>query len=223
MSNRGILMVSGFLSRSAGWVGPRSARRMLFFACVTSAVFAAFGGTPAAQEAAPETCLLIIDVQEFYFTGGALPLVAPEAASANCGKLLDKFRAENRRVVHVGHNASKGASFHANVSPREGEKVIMKDEVNAFAGTNLLDYLRESGVKRLVVCGMQTHMCVEAAVRAAHDFDFECVLVRDACATRDLKYGEETITAADVHNSTLATLGGAYAKVVDTETFLKAE
>jgi len=46
------------------------------------------------------------------------------------------------------------------------------------------------------------------------------VVIGDACATRDLKYGDRTVPAADVHASTLATLDGTYAKVVDTETLL---
>ena len=70
---------------------------------------------------------------------------------------------------------------------------------------------------------MQTHMCLEAATRSAHDLGFECVVIGDACATRDLKYGDRTVPAADVHASTLATLDGTYAKVVDTEIFLGGE
>ena len=45
-------------------------------------------------------------------------------------------------------------------------------------------------------------------------------MIGDACATRDLKYGNRTVPASDVHASTLATLDGTYAKVIDTETFL---
>ncbi len=193
---------------------------------VAFVIWVAFSSLVHAEPVRPtdsRSCLLIIDVQEFYFPGGAMPLDAPEAAALNCKKLLDKFRGENRLVVHVGHNTSKGVSFHADVSPQEGEKVIMKNEVNAFEGTDLLDYLRKNGVRRLVICGMQTHMCVEAAVRAAHDLGFECVLVHDACAARDVKFGDKTIGAADVHHSTLATLDRNYAEVVDTETFVKTD
>jgi nicotinamidase-related amidase len=192
----------------------------VFVAC-GACVRTAHGQT--AREKDTGTCLLLIDVQEFYFPGGAMPLEAPEAAAANCKKLLDKFRGDGRLVVHVGHNASNGASFHTDAAPRDGEKVIMKNEVNAFKDTDLLEFLRKNGVQRLVICGMQTHMCVEAAVRAAHDFGFDCVLVGDACATRALKFGEKTIDAADVQASTLATLDGTYARVVDTETLLKSE
>lgn len=175
----------------------------------------------SAQQTGSRTALLVIDVQDFYFPGGAMPLDHPEVASGNCGKLIEKFRADDRVIVHVAHNASKGAGFHADVTPREGEKVFVKDEVNVFNGTALLDYLRDNDIGRLVICGMQTHMCVEAAVRAAHDLGFECVLVRDACATRPLEFGGRTISAEDVHDSTLSTLDHTYATVVDTKAFLE--
>jgi nicotinamidase-related amidase len=201
---------------------PKSGLRLRLCLLLISVLSVSAGAPASGQQADDQkSALLIIDVQEFYFPGGAVPLDKPEAASANCGRLLKKFRDENGLVVHVGHKASKGTSFHADVTPREGEKVVMKDEVSAFNGTDLLQHLRGNGIERLVICGMQTHMCVEAAVRAAHDLGFTCILVHDACATRTLKYGGTTIAAADVHNSTLATLDGAYATVVDTETFVK--
>ena len=46
---------------------------------------------------------------------------------------------------------------------------------------------------------MQTHMCLEAATRAASDYGFNCTVIEDACATRDLNYGNTTIKAKDVH------------------------
>jgi nicotinamidase-related amidase len=174
------------------------------------------------QEAAEaKTALIIIDVQEFYFPGGAVPLENPETASLNCKKLLQKFREINQMIIHVGHNVRSGGAFHADVKPLDGEKVVMKDEVSAFNGTDLTAYLQENEVTKLVICGMQTHMCVEGAVRAAYDLDFEVVLVGDACATRTLKFGDDAVAGADVHKSTLGTLDRTYATVVDTETFLK--
>jgi nicotinamidase-related amidase len=173
--------------------------------------------------AEPTTALLIVDIQDFYFPGGKMPLVEPEAAAANAGKILAAFRAEGKPVIHVRHDAEPGGSIHASVAPIEGEKVFTKSEVSCFNGTQLLAYLKEIGVERLVIAGMQTHMCLEAAVRAAHDLGFEVTVISDACATRDLTYGDRTVPAADVQASTLATLDRIYAKVVDTETFLGGE
>jgi nicotinamidase-related amidase len=67
---------------------------------------------------------------------------------------------------------------------------------------------------------MQTHMCLEAATRAAHDMGYICTVVEDACATRDLKFGEVTVKAKDVHYSTLSTLK-SYGNVVNLKEFLE--
>jgi nicotinamidase-related amidase len=109
------------------------------------------------------------------------------------------------------------------VAPIDGEKVFTKTEVSCFKGTEVLAHLRALGVERLVLVGMQTHMCLEAATRAASDLGFECIVIGDACATRDLTYGDTTVKAADVQASTLATLDRTYATVVDTETFLSTK
>jgi nicotinamidase-related amidase len=167
------------------------------------------------------TALLLIDIQYFYYPGGKSELVNPERAGSNAKKLLEKFRNTNSLVVHVRHNSEPGGEIHEDVKPIEGEKVISKDEVNAFNGTDLLEYLKSHDVKKLVIAGMMTHMCVEGATRAAHDYGFDCTVVQDACATKALKFGEVEVSAKDVHYATLATLDRYYAKVVDTESFLK--
>ena len=67
---------------------------------------------------------------------------------------------------------------------------------------------------------MQTHMCVEAATRAASDYGFKCILIHDACTTKDLKFGDKTIKSEDVHYSTLSTLKN-YSLVESTKEYLK--
>lgn len=169
----------------------------------------------AAAAAAPKTALLVIDIQDFYYPGGLLPLSGPEGAGAAAAQLLAAARSKGVMVVHVGHNASAGRGFHADVAPLEGEAVVMKDDVNAFLGTDLQAQLQAAGIKRLVVCGMQTHMCVEGAARAASDLGYEVVVVADACATRDLKWRDTVVPAAMVHAATLATIERNYGKVLD--------
>jgi nicotinamidase-related amidase len=158
------------------------------------------------------TALILIDIQNFYFTGGSLPLVNPEAAAKNAATLLTWFRENKKLVVHIGHLAKTGTDFSNLVTPQSGEKVIMKKEVNAFLNTDLDQYLRENHITNLILCGMQTHMCLEGATRAAHDLGFQCTVAGDACATRDLTWEGTTVKAADVHAVSLATLK-SYAKV----------
>lgn len=195
--------------------------RMLAAGAALLALLAAAPALRAAEPAMP-TALIIIDIQDFYYPGGLMPLAGPEAASANAARLLAGAREKGVMVVHVGHNASAGRGFHADVAPREGEAVVMKDDVNAFLHTDLQQRLQAAGIKRLVICGMQTHMCVEAATRAASDLGYEVLLVGDACATRDLRYGDVVVPAAQVHAATLATLDRNYAKVVPVEDALGA-
>lgn len=173
----------------------------------------------SAQADSAKTALLLIDIQDFYFEGGSSALVNPIPASQNAAKLLNDFRAKGQLVIHVKHGEGPQSEIHENVKPLPGEKIFVKQEVNSFLNTGLLDYLRENKVKKLVLCGMQTHMCLEAATRAASDYGFECIVIGDACATKDLNFGDKIIKAEDVHYSTLATFR-PYAKVINTDDYL---
>lgn len=164
--------------------------------------------------------LLIIDIQMFYFPGGSLPLVEPENAAYNAGKILNYFRKSDMLVIHIQHNSKSGFDIHPLVSPLEKEKIITKNEANSFNGTDLLKYLKEKNISELIIVGMQTHMCVEAATRAAYDLGFKCTVIEDACATRDLKFKDKLVKAEDVHYATLSALNKTYATILTTDEFL---
>jgi nicotinamidase-related amidase len=173
----------------------------------------------------PDTALVIIDIQNDYFPGGAMELEGAEAAGLRAGEALEKFRKENLPVFHVRHLSVRpgatfflpgtpGAEIHPSVLPREGETVVEKNFPNSFRGTALQNYLDKHKIKNLVVAGMMTHMCVDASVRHAADLGYKITLLGDACATRAQKYGEESVPARQVHAAFLAALNGFYAKVI---------
>lgn len=167
-----------------------------------------------------KTALLIIDIQEFYFPGEGPGLVNAEPASLVAKEVLHTFRENELLVIHVRHQSNSGMEIHKNVTPLPSEKIISKNEINSYHDTDLLEYLKQHKITRLVLMGMQTQMCLEAAVRASYDYGFGCIVIQDACATRDLTFEGKTIKAEDVHASTLATLtGGGYAKVINMNTF----
>ena len=174
-------------------------------------------GLLLAQDAAPKTALVLIDIQDFYFDTTKAPLEGRFEASEKSAEILGHFRESGQEVVHIVHKG--GGDIHEYVKPLSGETVFVKEHVSCFRETPLLNYLKEKDIERLVIVGMMTHMCVEAATRSADDLGFETILIRDACATRDLKYGDETVAAKDVHLSTLSTLK-AYATVTSTAEFL---
>ncbi len=171
---------------------------VLLAACLLPALASAQAA--AAKPDPGPTALVVIDIQNFYFPGGRMALVDPLPASLQAKRLLERF--------------------HPNVLPAPGETVIGKHHANAFRDTGLLDVLRKAGAKRLVIAGMQTHMCVEAATRHAADLGFEAVVVHDACATRALAFGGVEVPAAQVHAAALAAMNGSYARVVSTDELL---
>jgi nicotinamidase-related amidase len=72
--------------------------------------------------------------------------------------------------------------------------------------------LQEAGVASLVVWGAMSHMCIDATVRAGCDLGFQCRVAHDACATRALAFGQETVPAAKVQAAFMASLSAAYAR-----------
>lgn len=171
------------------------------------------------QEKHTQTALVLIDIQYFYYPGGASELYKAKDAGLNAQKLLMHFRKTGQLVIHVKHHVKSKGDIHHDVKPIEDEKIISKNEVNAFKRTDLLEYLTKHNITDLVLIGMQTHMCLEAATRAACDYGFKCTVVEDACTTKDLKFGEHVIKAMDVHYSTLATLE-SYAKITTVKEYL---
>jgi len=175
--------------------------------------------------------LIIIDVQNDYFDKGTMTLVNSDNACKNAKLLLDRFRSENLPVIFIQHIATKpsatfflpdtkGAKIHETLHPIENEKVIIKHFPNSFRETDLLDYLKENQITDLVICGMMTHMCVDATTRAAKDFGFNITVVGDACATRDLEIDGHFVKASEVQNSFLAALNYFYSTVKTTNQYL---
>jgi nicotinamidase-related amidase len=92
--------------------------------------------------------LLIVDIQNDYFPGGAHPLVGPDEAAAAASRLLATFRSANAPVLHRQHvwdapeaefmrPGPEGVEIHPAVAPADGELVLTKEEPNGFLGTGL--------------------------------------------------------------------------------------
>lgn len=181
-----------------------------------------------AMENAMEKALLLIDIQNDYFPGGAMELVGSSAAGTKAGKLLQAFRERVLPVIHVQHIATRpgvtfflpntfGARIHQSVTPADNEAVFQKTFPNSFRETSLLQHLQDHRISHLVIAGMMTHMCIDTTVRAAADLGFRCVLAHDACATRSLSFGGAHVSAENVHAVFLAALNGSFAEVLSVE------
>jgi nicotinamidase-related amidase len=175
--------------------------------------------------------LLLVDLQNDYFPGGKMTLDGADEAVLNARLLLDRFRKEFWPVFHIRHVAMKpeatfflpgtaGSRIHPNVGPLTGENVITKNYPNAFRDTALLNLLRKLDIQELVICGMMTHMCIDATTRAAKDFGYSCTVIGDACATKALEINGQVVSSKNVHLSFLAALAAYYSNVITTEEFL---
>jgi len=113
-----------------------------------------------------------------------------------------------------------GADIHPSIQPLSEETVIEKNFPNSFFKTELLSRLREADVTDLVICGAMSHMCIDTTVRAAKELGFTSILIADACATRDLKFGDQVLPACNVHTAFMAALDGMFATVLTAEKYL---
>lgn len=156
---------------------------------------------------AKSTALLVVDLQNFLFEG-YLPtaFAAPLLERTRC--LLAGARKSDLLVVHVVVSyrpthveisrrnkvfgplretcslpiGSPQVEIHTAVAPVEGEPVVIKHRVGAFAGTDLETILRSNDIKTIVLAGIATSGAILSTVRYAFDLDYGIVVAHDCCA-----------------------------------------
>ena len=107
---------------------------------------------------------------------------------------------------------SFGEAPYAGAEERPGELVVYKRRFSAFWGTGLSDRLREMDIKRLIVCGVATNICVQASATDAFMDGFQVFFVSDASGG----YSQEG------HDAALTLIDLAYGDVVSTEDVVAA-
>ena len=80
---------------------------------------------------------------------------------------------------------SDATSVHPRLAPRDGDLVVTKRRVSAFAGSDFEVVLRSLAVDHLVLCGIATSGVVLSTVRQAADLDFSLTVLSDACVDAD--------------------------------------
>lgn len=176
--------------------------------------------------------LILVDLQMDYFPGGRMEVAGAGAALAKAANLLRGFREKKLPVIHIQHVSSRpGATFllpgtegigiHPDVSPREGEPVLVKHLPDSFRNTGLDEKLRDMGIDRLLVAGMMTQMCVDTTVRRAFDLGYAVTLAHDACAAREVFFNGKQVSACEVQGAYMAALGAVFARVCSADEALK--
>jgi nicotinamidase-related amidase len=76
-------------------------------------------------------------------------------------------------------------SIHSAAGPEEGDIVVTKHRVSAFAGTDLEIILRAGEIETLVLMGIATSGVVLSTLLDASDADFRLAVVKDCCLDQE--------------------------------------
>ncbi len=186
-----------------------------------------------AQQAVPKRALVVIDVQNEYFSGN-LCIEYPDVdlSLANICKAMDAARATGISVVVVQHvgpesspiagRGSKGAELHPRITERHCDVLIEKNKTSALNGTVLGTWLREREIDTLTVVGYMTHNCVTATTLQAAQEGWRVELLHDACGSVSYANAAGSATAEEIHRVYTVVMHTGFAAVATTAQWLSA-
>ncbi len=181
----------------------------------------------------PRRALIVIDVQNEYFTGN-LRIEYPDPAESlsNITQVMDVAHAAGIPVVRVRHllpadapvfaKGSLGAGLHPQISARPYDLHVEKTRASALAGTELGAWLRERRIDTLTLVGYMTHNCIDATARQAVQEGWKVEVLYDA--TGSVPYLNEwgDMGAEAIHRVFCLVLHTGFAAVVKTVNWLRA-
>jgi nicotinamidase-related amidase len=159
--------------------------------------------------------LLVIDLQAGAFDGAKCdPIDSGERLLRHAAQLIAAARSAGLPVLHVQHGEPTGVlvhgtpqwEIHPDVAPLPGEARVAKQAFSAFENTGLDALLRGTGIDQLLVCGLQSEVCVTHTSQSALALGYDVILASDSHGTwPDATAGAEEIIARQ--NEALAAQG----------------
>ena len=113
-------------------------------------------GLPLEPVSLADSTLVLIDCQNTY-TRGVMELEGVQAALDEAAALLDRARSAGIPIIHIQHDDGPGSLYDiegesgaivAQVAPREGEPVVVKNYPNSFVQTDLDELLKAARRRR---------------------------------------------------------------------------
>jgi nicotinamidase-related amidase len=136
-----------------------------------------------------DIALLVIDVQNGLFQE-EYPVYDDVGLLERISGLIKKARACNTPVIYVQHNEDEGLvtnspdwKIHPTVAPVGGDTIIQKRKPDSFNNTNLHSELAALGIRKVVLVGLQTDMCIDATSRRANELGYQVTVVKDCHST----------------------------------------
>jgi nicotinamidase-related amidase len=174
--------------------------------------------------------LLVIDVQNEYFTG-KLPVSYPQGSLDKILQAMDSAHAHGVPVVVVRH-AAKGDrgvfkagteqwNLHKEVAARPADLLVDKNLPSSFAGTGLEQWLRDNEIDTLTVSGYMTQMCCDSTARDGFHRGYGVEFLSDATGTLTIGNDTGKVADKDLHNAVLVTQASMFSKVMNTADWIK--
>ncbi len=141
-----------------------------------------------------DTAILVIDMLEDFLSGAlkceraakTLPLAKEFLTRARAAGLPVIFCCDAHRkgidgeLPLWGEHAmagTKGAEIEGELGPEAGDFTVYKRRYSAFFHTELDILLRELGIKRVILFGIQAHICVQHTAADAYFYGYEVYVV----------------------------------------------
>ena len=174
--------------------------------------------------------LLVIDVQNEYFTGH-LPVTFPEGSLDNILKAMDFAASVGMPVAVIQHYATRKESptfrkgseewrLHPEIELRKREILIEKSLPGSFTGTILEKWLQTEEVSRIAICGYMAQMCCDTTARQAFHLGFQVDFLSDAVGTLAVQNSAGAISATDLHRAVMVTQAMLFSRVMNTEEWI---
>ena len=135
------------------------------------------------------------DAKSDYFVGDLAK------ATKKINQLISFCRANDYKIIFVKHverdskdafvENSRNVEFIDGLDFQKSDNVITKYKISPFFETNLTAKLK--GIKKIVVAGILTNLCVRSTIHDAYDRDFEIVVIQDFCTAFNAKTHNFTI------------------------------
>lgn len=173
--------------------------------------------------------LLVIDVQNEYFTG-KLPVTYPPGSLENILRAMDCARKNGIPVVVIQQTSPqkdtlifrKGTeewNLHPKIASQAYDHLIEKNFPGSFTGTDLESWLRERKVDTVVITGYMTQMCCDATARQAAHMGLLVEFLSDATGTLCLSNKADSAKAEELHRAILTQVM-TYGKVMTTDQWI---
>lgn len=183
------------------------------------------------QNPQPRRALVVIDVQNEYFSGN-LPIEYPPVHDSivQIGRAMDAAHAAGVPVVIVQHSepaqapvfaqGSHGWELHEAVSSRPRDHHVFKRWPSAFTGTGLGEWLAGQGIDTLAIAGYMTHNCDAATIFEAAHAGLKVEFLADASGSLPYANAAGRATAEEIHRVFSVVFHSRFAAVVDTQTWI---